>query len=73
MAWAGIIIGMFAGILTASAGYWVVGLPLWVSLLFYPLAGTVVAMAVIALLLLRSSDIGSGPRPFSGDTAPAPA
>lgn len=74
MAWAGITIGMFTGILAACAGYWVAGLPLWLSLLMYPLAGTVMALAVIALLLLlRSSDIGSGPRPFSGETAPAAA
>lgn len=72
MAWAGIIIGMFAGILAAVGGYWIADLPLWMSLLMYPLVGSTVAVVVIAVLL-RGTDIGSGPRPLSGRGAPAPA
>jgi fructose-specific phosphotransferase system IIC component len=72
MAWAGIIIGMFAGMLAAVAGYWIADLSLWMSLLMYPLVGSTVTLVVIAVLL-RSADSGSGPRPMSGRGAPAPA
>lgn len=59
MAWAGIVMGMAAGLCAAILSYTAAGLPLWLSLLMYPAAGTAVAILVIAALLLR--DITAGP------------
>jgi hypothetical protein len=73
MAWAGIVIGMVAGICAAVVGYTAVGMPLWLSLLMYPATGTTVAVLVIAALLLRDLPAGPSPRQFSeaGVTATA--
>ncbi|MCB4456094.1 hypothetical protein [Leisingera sp. McT4-56] len=54
MAWAGIFLGMIAGLAAAVLSFAIGGLPLWASLLMYPAAGTAVAVAVIAVLVWRS-------------------
>ncbi|EDZ46424.1 hypothetical protein [Leisingera daeponensis] len=64
MAWAGIFLGMIAGLFAAVFGYAAFGLPLWLSLLMYPAAGTVVALAVTVLLAWRS--FPSGPAGGAG-------
>ncbi len=73
MAWAGIIIGMVAGIFATVLGYTAAGMPLWLSLLMYPATGTVVTLLVIAVLLLRNTPGGPTPRRFApqGEIAPA--
>lgn len=72
MAWAGIIIGMVAGIFATILGYTAAGMPLWLSLLMYPATGTVVTLLVIAVLL-RNTPGGPTPRRFAshGEIAPA--
>ncbi|NVK14943.1 MAG: hypothetical protein HWE35_12285 [Rhodobacteraceae bacterium] len=64
MAWAGIILGMVAGLCAAVAGYAVAGLPWWACLLIYPAAGAVVALLATALLYWLSRTAG----PDSGVT-----
>lgn len=71
MAWAGIVIGMAAGICAAVLGYTAAGMPLWLSLLMYPAAGTAAAVLVIAVLLLRSYPSGPDPRGYGREAAAA--
>lgn len=55
MAWAGIFLGMIAGLCAAVLGYAALGLPVWLSLLMYPAAGTTVAILAIATLAWRGA------------------
>ncbi|QDI74747.1 MULTISPECIES: hypothetical protein [Leisingera] len=54
MAWAGIFLGVIAGLFAAVYGYAAFGLPVWLCLLMYPAAGTAVTLAATALLAWRS-------------------
>ncbi|MEW2914282.1 hypothetical protein [Leisingera sp. JC11] len=60
MAWAGVFLGMVAGLCAAVAGYAVAGLPLWACLLIYPAAGSAAALLATALLYWRSGAAGPG-------------
>ncbi|MDC0659643.1 hypothetical protein N6L27_16700 [Leisingera sp. SS27] len=60
MAWAGIILGMVAGLCAAVMGYAFAGLPWWACLLIYPVAGTAVALLATALLYWLSEAAGPG-------------
>ena len=73
MAWAGIILGMIAGLAAAILGYAAAGLPLWASLLMYPAAGTAVAVPVIGLLAWRSLTHSGGDRAQPAKHRPATA
>ncbi len=55
MAWAGIVLGMIAGMAAAVLGCVAAGLPLWAGLLIYPAAGTAVALLVITALAWRGA------------------
>ncbi|MFY0309910.1 hypothetical protein ACFMBG_08415 [Leisingera sp. D0M16] len=55
MAWAGIFLGMIAGLCAAVLGYAALGLPVWLSLLMYPAAGTAVAILAVVTLAWRGT------------------
>ncbi|GAA6191629.1 hypothetical protein DS909_20070 [Phaeobacter gallaeciensis] len=67
MAWFGLICGVFGGMLASVLGYTVWSLPLWLSLALYPLVGTLVVFATIALAIWSNRP----PRP--PHAAPVPA
>jgi apolipoprotein N-acyltransferase len=73
MAWAGIFLGMIAGLFASVLGYSALGLPLWLSLLVYTGAGTAVALLTTALLAWRGPTDGPEGRLDAGmaDTATA--
>lgn len=56
MAWVSFAIGAFIAMLMTILAYSVLTLPLWLVLLLYPVMGTVVALAVLIILYLRSED-----------------
>lgn len=72
MAWAGVILGMVAGLCAAAAGFAAAGLPLWACIVIYPAAGSATALLATALLYWRSTAGGPGGRlPPSGHLAAA--
>lgn len=54
MAWVGFTIGALVAVVVATLAYTVLGLPLWVVLLSYPVIGILVALAVLLSLVARS-------------------
>lgn len=58
MAWVCAGIGMLAGLLLALAAWLLAGWPLWLALALYPFAAAAIMLAVLAVLLLRSSKNG---------------
>ncbi|OED49042.1 hypothetical protein [Leisingera sp. S232] len=60
MAWAGIILGVIAGLAAAVLGFAAAELPLWVCVLIYPAAGSVAALLTTAFLYWRSNPAGPG-------------
>ncbi|KIC38405.1 hypothetical protein [Leisingera sp. ANG-M7] len=72
MAWAGVFLGMVAGLCAAVMGYAFAGLPWWACFLIYPAAGTVVTLLATAILYWLSEAAGhDGGMPPGGQLAAA--
>ena len=56
MAWVSFVIGAIAAMVAAILAYTVLGLPLWMVLLGYPVMGSLVALAVLLILIARSEE-----------------
>lgn len=54
MAWVSFAIGGFVAMVVAILAYNFLPLPIWTVLLIYPVMGTMVALAVLIVLYLRS-------------------
>ena len=61
MAWAGVILGMVAGLCAAVISFAAAGMALWASFLIYAAAGPAVTLLTTALLYWRSEPPGPGP------------
>lgn len=57
MAWVGFAIGALIAMVLAILAHKFLTLPIWMVLLIYPVLGTVIALAVIAIMLLLSDDM----------------
>jgi len=56
MAWVSFTIGAIAAMVAAILAYTVLGLPLWMVLLGYPVMGSLVALVVLLILIARSEE-----------------
>jgi len=61
MAWISFTIGAVAAMVIAFLAYTVLALPLWVVLLSYPVMGSLVALAVLLFLFVRSEESAAEP------------